>query len=114
MKPNFFLLIITVCLTALIGYSVFSYSVDTRKVLSTIVFSTTFLIYCGILIGFTVEYSKGQILKNTMSILFLLYSLCVSLFLIKSEYTVPLYLLINFVPLLIYGAIINYFVKAKY
>lgn len=114
MKPNLFLLIIAAALTAIFAYSVYSYSVESRNVMSTIVFSFTFLIYTGLLFGFKMDYDKGQVLKNTVSILFALYSLMIALLFIKSEYTKPLYLLINIVPLLIYGIIINFFSKAKY
>lgn len=114
MKPNIFLLIIAVALTALVGYSVYSYSVEARKVISTVVFCATFLIYTGMLFGFKMEYPKAQVIKNTVSVLFTLYSLAVSLFFISAEYTIPLYLLINVAPLLIYGAILNFFNKANF
>jgi len=113
MKANIFLLIIAAALTALIGYSVYSYSIDTRKMLSTVIFSFTFLIYTGMLLGFKIGYEKAQALKNTVSVLFLLYSIVISLVFIRVEYTIPLYLLINGLPLLIYGAIINFFTKNK-
>lgn len=114
MKPNLFLFIIAAALTAIFAYSVFSYSVESRKIMSTIVFSLIFLIYSGILLGVRMDYEKGQILKNTVSILFTLYTLIITTFFIGTEYTKPLYLLINIVPLLIYGIIINFFTKAKY
>ena len=114
MKPNLFLLMIAAALTAIFAYTVYSYSLDSRSLMSTIIFSLTFLTYSGILLGFKMNYEKGQVLKNTVSILFILYSLIITLLFIRLEYTKPLYLLINAVPLLIYGAIINFFSKAKY
>ena len=114
MKPNYFLLIIALGLTALVGYSVYAYSVEARKVLSTIVFCTTFLVYLGMLFGFRIEYPKAQILKNTVSILFIIFSLLSNLYYLNIEYTIPLYLLINISPLLIYAVIINFFSKPKF
>ena len=114
MKPNIFLLIIATAITALIGYSVYSYSVDTRKVLSTIIFSFTFLIYSGMLLGVRLDYEKAQLLKNGLSILFILYSLLIIFLYISIPYTIPFYLLINLLPLLIYCVLINFFVKAKF
>ena len=114
MKPNLFLFMIAAALTAIFAYAVYSYSVESRSVMSTVVFSSTFLIYSGMLFGIRMDYEKSQVLKNTVSILFTLYSLIIALLFIKADYTKPLYLLINIVPLLVYGVIINFFSKAKY
>lgn len=114
MKPNLFLLLIAAALTATFAYTVYSYSVESRSVMSTLIFSLTFLTYSGMLLGIRMNYDKSQVLKNTVTILFISYSLIITLLFIRLEYTKPLYLLINFVPLLIYGAIINFFSKAKY
>jgi len=114
MKTNLFPLIIAVALTALIGYSVYSYSLEARKTLSTVIFSLTFLTYTGMLLGIRMDYGKAQALKNTVSVLFTFYALFISFLFIRSEYTIPMYLLINIAPLLIYGAIINFFNKAKF
>ena len=114
MKTNIFLLIITIALTTLIGYSVYSYSVDVRKVLSTAIFSVTFLIYTGILLGFRINYDKANFLKNTVSILFIFYSLIISYIFIRVEYSTPFFLLINMAPLLIYITIIYFLNKSKF
>ena len=114
MKLNSLLLIIATVLTILIGYSIYTYSVDTRKILSTVIFSFTFLIYVGMLLGVRMEYEKTQVLKNNGSVLFALYSLFICFIFIYTEYSIPIYLLINIGPLLIYSTIIIFFNKAKY
>lgn len=114
MKLSLFLLSIAAALTILIGYSVYTYSVDARKLTSTVIFSFTFLTYSGMLLGIKMDYPKANVLKNTTSVLFALYSLIITMLFVRAEYTIPLYLLINVVPLLIYGTIINFFSKAKY
>jgi hypothetical protein len=114
MKSNFFLLIIAAALTALIGYAVYAYSVEPRKVLSTVIFSISFFGYVAMLLGVSYEYSKAHVVKNVTSLLFAFYSLGIGYFFIQTEYSIPLYLIANGVPLLIYGVIINFFTKAKY
>ncbi len=114
MKPNIFLILIAIVLTALFSFSVYSYSVESKRILSTVIFSFTFLVYIGMLLGYKMEYDKAQVLKNTVSILFIIFSAIVTLFYLRIDYSIPLYLLINIVPLLIYAAVVNGFAKAKF
>lgn len=114
MKINSFLIVITILLTVMISYSVFSYSQEANMILSTVVSSVTYLSYLGGLLAVKFEYPKGQVLKTTTSLIFLFLNIFLTLVFLKINYSVPFFILINGSILLIYYSILYFFVKAKY
>ena len=112
MKTNSFLLAIAFFLTVLISFTVFSYSLESTKYLSTIFSFLTFFSYLGALIGVKFEYEKSHLLKNTVSTVFILLNCILTVIFLKIDYSLPIYLLINGSVLLIYFSILYFFNKS--
>lgn len=114
MKINSFLIVISFLLTAMISFSVFSYSQESTMILSTVVSSITYLSYLGGLLAVKFEDQRGNVLKTTTSIVFLIINIFLTFIFLKFNYSIPLFILINGSVLLIYYSILYFFVKAKY
>ena len=113
MKPNFFLLIIAFLLTSLISFTIYSYSLATTRNISTVFSFLTFFSYLGALIGVKFEYQKAQVLKNTLTIVFLLVNCILITIFLKIDYSLPIYFLLNGGILLIYYTILYFFNKSN-
>lgn len=114
MKPNFFLLLITALLSTLISYTVYSYSLESTKNISLTFSFITFFSYLGALLGVKFEYEKSQVLKNTVSVVFVLINLALTFIFLTLDYSIPIYLLVNGSILLIFYSILYFFNKSKF
>lgn len=114
MKINSFLIVISILLTILISFSVYSYSQQANIILSTVVSTVTYLSYLGGLLALKFENQKGQVLKTTISVIFLFLNIAITLIFLKINYSFPLYILINGSILLVYFSLLYFFLKAKY
>lgn len=114
MKPKIFSLTIAIILSSLIAYTVYAYSVESKKTISTVFAFISFFSYLGGLIGVKADYEKAQTLKSTVSVIFIFINILSTFVFLRADYAIPLYLLINGFILLTYYGLVNFFVKAKF
>lgn len=114
MKFKNFSLAIALLISALIAYTVYAYSLEAKKTLSTIFAFVSFSSYIGGLIGVKTDYDKGQTLKNTVSVIFIFINVATTLMFLHENYSEPIYLLVNGLVLLSYYGLVNFFTKAKF
>lgn len=114
MKANIFFIFISIFLTSLISYSVYSYSMKDTKILSTIISSITFITYISGLLGLKLEYGKSQILKTNVSIVYLIINIFITMIFLKLNYSNPIYILLNGFFVLTYVSFLYFFSKNKF